>query len=119
MHDWYIKNRTRIIARSTKYNKKHRARRLRRYREVYASRYRKVKIIQMYGLTSGQFTRLDAIKFCEICGCSKQLVYDHCHKTGRVRGRICHSCNLGVGLLGDCRASLRRVLRYLTRRRVW
>jgi hypothetical protein len=35
---------------------------------------------------------------CEICGKpSNKLVKDHSHKNGKIRGWLCHSCNLVVG----------------------
>lgn len=36
---------------------------------------------------------------CGLCGFREQLVKDHCHDTGMVRGLICRSCNTtdGVG----------------------
>ena len=34
---------------------------------------------------------------------SKNLCIDHCHNKGKVRGLLCHSCNLGIGLLKENR----------------
>lgn len=38
---------------------------------------------------------------CGICGTIVDLVVDHCHYTGEVRGILCRKCNSGIGLLSD------------------
>ena len=44
---------------------------------------------------------------CKICGSTdpghkkKHFSVDHCHKTGKVRGLLCTSCNLALGYLKD------------------
>lgn len=35
-----------------------------------------------------------------------KLFVDHCHKTGRVRGLLCHNCNAALGMLGDQQESV-------------
>jgi len=41
------------------------------------------------------------------------LVVDHCHKTGAVRGLLCHNCNRALGLLKDNVDTLNRCIDYL------
>lgn len=42
------------------------------------------------------------INRCEICGRHKaKLVVDHNHYTGKIRGRLCYSCNTALGLFQD------------------
>lgn len=40
-------------------------------------------------------------KPCECCGISARYIsvshIDHCHKTGKVRGTVCPSCNVIIG----------------------
>ena len=41
------------------------------------------------------------------------LHIDHDHKTGAVRGLLCHHCNVGIGHLRDDVALLNEAIRYL------
>jgi hypothetical protein len=43
----------------------------------------------------------------------KALYIDHCHKTGKIRGLLCHYCNFGLGEFMDSIKLLRRAIRYL------
>lgn len=38
---------------------------------------------------------------------------DHDHKTGAIRGLLCHKCNIGIGAMGDDAPGVRRALVYL------
>ena len=38
---------------------------------------------------------------------------DHCHKTGKIRGILCGSCNTSLGKLGDSIEAIEKVLKYL------
>ncbi len=55
---------------------------------------------------------------CPICqkttiaGITK-IVLDHCHKTGRVRGWICESCNTGIGRFDDDETVVARAIDWL------
>ena len=42
-----------------------------------------------------------------------KLVVDHCHKTGVVRGLLCHNCNRALGLLQDSVSILENAITYL------
>jgi len=49
----------------------------------------------------------------------KQLVVDHDHMTGRVRGLLCHGCNALIDSYRDGVAFFRRCAEYLESERDW
>jgi hypothetical protein len=51
---------------------------------------------------------------CEICGdTTKELVVDHCHTTGEMRGFLCGTCNVGIGMFRDDPERLTYAIKYL------
>jgi hypothetical protein len=59
---------------------------------------------------------------CEGCGKTKAerwrnaaLCADHDHATGKFRGWLCTSCNIGIGNLGDTLEGVERAAAYLRR----
>ena len=57
---------------------------------------------------------------CDICGRrprKKSLSVDHDHKTGRIRGMLCGSCNCAIGLMRDDTAALHKAIEYLSKGR--
>lgn len=57
---------------------------------------------------------------CAICtrkpsALTKQLHVDHNHKTGKVRGLLCHQCNWYLGVIDDNRKILAKLGRYIRR----
>jgi hypothetical protein len=57
-----------------------------------------------YGLTAQQYEAMTITQGgrCLICADEPdQLVVDHCHATGRVRGLLCSSCNTALGFMRD------------------
>lgn len=80
-----------------------------------------------YGITQEQY---DKILFkqggvCAICGVGDELrvskngramnnlVVDHCHKKGHIRGIICRECNTGLGHFSDSPVKLNNAIKYL------
>jgi Recombination endonuclease VII len=43
----------------------------------------------------------------------KRLCVDHCHNTGKVRGLLCHNCNIGIGLFEDSKENMQNAVKYL------
>jgi len=54
---------------------------------------------------------------CAICESAPQtargLHVDHCHKTGAVRGLLCHGCNTGIGSLKENPDIFSKAISYL------
>lgn len=56
---------------------------------------------------------------CAICGKDevevpkKRLCVDHCHTTGKVRGLLCHYCNIAIGHMFDSTENLNKAVQYL------
>jgi hypothetical protein len=55
---------------------------------------------------------------CKICktdnpGSTGSFHVDHCHDTGKVRGLLCHWCNIGIGCMRDCPRRLQSAIDYL------
>ena len=45
----------------------------------------------------------------------EKICIDHDHKTGKIRGLLCHYCNSGLGLLGDTIERVTNTIEYLTK----
>jgi hypothetical protein len=73
--------------------------------------------LQRYGLTRETHEALELAQDarCAICDGALPLRVDHDHSTGRVRGLLCHNCNVGLGHFRDDPALLRRALAYLVK----
>jgi Autographiviridae endonuclease VII len=87
--------------------------------KIYQKRFK----IRSYGLTEEDYDRLLKIQngVCAIChkpethNRSKVLSIDHCHKTNKVRGLLCHRCNAGLGQFYDDTEIMKSAINYLER----
>lgn len=81
-------------------------------------------LLKEYGIDLAEYRRLLVTQNfrCAICGGEGflmrehhwcKLVIDHDHKTGQVRGLLCHNCNRGLGLFHDSPATLVAAADYL------
>lgn len=70
-----------------------------------------------YGITTDTFNSMkeEQGNKCQICFLEKQLVVDHCHNTGRVRGLLCHQCNTLIGFSKEDDIILKRAGEYVRR----
>jgi hypothetical protein len=104
---WQQENRER-------YNAKQRA-----YKQSHRAEQREEHLRRTFNLTQADYERMLAEQggACAICGRkprpSKHLHVDHDHDTGRVRGLLCFSCNVGVGNFHHDMSRLARARDYL------
>lgn len=73
--------------------------------------------ITKYGLTRWQYWAiLDKQNArCAICGDkpTRALHVDHCHQSHKVRGLICHGCNIAIGMIKEDSLTARAIADYL------
>ncbi len=80
-----------------------------RRRAHNASEYnREWKLQKTYGVSDADYQRLldEQDGLCAVCErhhteFTRRFAFDHNHKTGKIRGLLCISCNRGIGYLGD------------------
>lgn len=73
-------------------------------------------IKRTYGLSKNDYLSMlnEQNNGCKICGVSDvKLVVDHNHKTGKVRGLLCHNCNVAIGKLQESPELFFRALQYI------
>lgn len=73
-----------------------------------------------YNITEKEYNYLFILQEgkCKICKkhqntLNKKLAVDHCHTTNKVRGLLCCSCNLALGLFKDNYTFLKNAIKYL------
>jgi hypothetical protein len=54
-----------------------------------------------HGLSKEEYLAYMSPGRCAICGSDSKLKLDHNHTTGRIRGPLCHFCNVGIGSLKE------------------
>lgn len=73
-----------------------------------------------YRITTNDYARMfsEQSGLCAIClelAGDDVLHVDHCHKTGRIRGLLCRSCNLLLGMAKDNPEILESAISYMNR----
>lgn len=104
-HQWYLDN--------PNYYKQ--------YNKDYYKNHKWESRLGKYDMTVADYDALFAKQgfCCAICGttvnnqCGRDFHVDHDHKTGKVRGLLCHGCNSGIGNLKDNPEIVKKALEYL------
>jgi hypothetical protein len=95
---------------------------IRRYRtenrEAVLLATKRSRVSREYDLSLEEAESLWFAESCGICGTTDRgsrgkFFIDHCHKTGKVRGALCHGCNSGIGHFLDNPTFLRAAADYL------
>lgn len=84
---------------------------------------RKWRMTNKYGITPDDYDRMlsEQNQACAICKATDPGTVhgfwhvDHCHDRGHVRGLLCNTCNLALGLMADDPARLRAAADYIER----
>jgi hypothetical protein len=88
----------------------------RKWRERNPTYYRDKNLMDKYGITVEQYGYLLEAQEgkCAVCGDEmRPPCVDHCHRSGKVRGLLCSSCNLGIGKLKDSSDVLAKAAAYV------
>lgn len=89
------------------------------YRLASLDKIRERHLKKKYGLDWNAFNKLkeNQNNSCAICGAPfadySETRVDHCHESNKVRGILCHGCNVGLGYFYDNADALRRAADYL------
>jgi hypothetical protein len=73
----------------------------------------------MYGITPEEYIAMHDLQQGKCAICKEQpttqrgLHVDHCHKTNKVRGLLCHGCNTGLGSFRENPHYFRNAIEYL------
>ena len=117
-HDYYLKNKTKINARCHEWYQ--------RYAAEHPDKILNNMLRTKFGITLLDYNVLlkRQNNRCAICSMTlkkslqvfkKRLSVDHCHKSNKVRGLLCHVCNIGLGSFKDSEKQLRAAIKYLRR----
>ena len=87
-----------------------------------ATQQRKKSMLKVrYGITEQDVTNLKLLQDykCAVCleDISNRFHIDHDHVTGKVRGLLCHLCNVGLGSFRDTTEFLESAIAYLRKYR--
>ena len=72
--------------------------------DAYKEQGRDWELKKKYGITLEEYRKQTQLRgnYCDICDKEKPPLHvDHCHKTGKIRGYLCGSCNRAIGLLQE------------------
>lgn len=109
---YYLKNKEKIDKQTKAYSVEH--------KETKAKYAREHRLQSKYGLTLEDYNVMwnEQEGRCKICKKHEQelgkvLLVDHCHTTTKIRGLLCHHCNVGLGHFCDNIELMQTAINYL------
>lgn len=105
-----------VAVRTAEKSKRHHQRRIEVPEGVDPDEYKRDwHLKKKYGITLVEWREILASQGgrCAICGGSDDLVVDHCHANGHVRGALCRRCNAGIGYFLEDVERLRSAVEYI------
>ena len=94
---------------------------LKEHADRYKEEAKKTRRYRDFGINRNEYDKLYSEQdgLCAICKRPESdiqqnsLCVDHDHDTGRIRGLLCHDCNVGLGRFKDNTESLKMAIEYL------
>ena len=92
---------------------------VKKYMAAHPEQRKAIKLKHHYKMTLEQYNQMYIAQggVCKICGnkckSGRDLSVDHCHKTGKIRGLLCHTCNYMLGSALDNVEILKSGIEYL------
>lgn len=83
-------------------------------KETISAKQSDYKTKKNYGISKEEYNLLMEEGKCAICGSTEKLRLDHDHNTGKIRGVLCHWCNVGLGHFKDNLDLLIKAREYLS-----
>jgi len=127
--DWQNKNREHYNAwarEHRKSNPKKYSEAQKKYRRQNAEKIYLSSLKYLYDIEPSEYQKVLAAQndLCAICkqpeirrsrtaGKVSKLMLDHCHKTAKFRGLLCHTCNIGIGSFKDSIELMEEAIQYL------
>jgi hypothetical protein len=91
------------------------------YRVTNPNKARSAELKRLYGITLNDYLEILEAQNgrCAICGTDVPggkgaFHVDHCHTSNKVRGLLCHHCNVGIGNFKDNISTLASAILYLS-----
>jgi hypothetical protein len=114
IYDKEYHNRPEVKARQKQY-RKDRKEQIRAYKKEYNKKYGRKR---RYNLNEQEFIEMLSRQNnrCAICSVSlecKKVCLDHNHETKRIRGLLCHNCNVALGLFKDNLLIIESAIKYM------